>query len=59
MLDLVVNSEDVKFNYNHIPLKILKYNNLDNIVNNGYIYTKINKPWYELKQSDKTAHGIT
>ena len=53
----LVDSEYVKFNYNLIPQRIIDHNKLDTIVDNGFIYAKINKAWYGLKQSGKIAHN--
>ena len=55
MSDLV-DSEYVKFRYNLIPQRIIDHYKLDTIVDNGFVYAKINKAWYGLKQSGKIAH---
>lgn len=52
MSDLVA-SEYVKFNYSLIPQRIIEHYKLDKIVENSFVYTKINKAWYRLKQSEK------
>ena len=55
MSDLV-DSAYVKFNYKFIPQRIIHHYKLDTIVDNGFVYAKINKAWYGLKQSGKIAH---
>ena len=55
MSDLV-DSEYVKFSYNLIPKRIIDHYKLDTIVDNRFVYAKINKAWYGLKQSGKIAH---
>ena len=42
----LVNSEYVKFNYNLIPQRIIDHYKLDVVVDNGFVYAKINKAWY-------------
>ena len=42
MYDLV-NSEYIKFNYSLIPQKIIKDYKLNEIVDNGFVCTKINR----------------
>ena len=56
MSDLV-NSGYVKFNFNLIPQRIIDHYNLGDIVENGFVYAKINKGWFGLKQSGKIAHN--
>ena len=55
MSDLV-DSEYVKFSYSLIPQRIIEHYKLDTIMTNGFVYAKINKAWYGLKQSGKIAH---
>ena len=55
MSDLV-ESAYVKFNYKLIPQPIIDHYNLDDIFKDGFIYAKINKTWFGLKQSGKIAH---
>ena len=55
MFDLI-DSEYVKFNHNLIPQTIIDHYKLDTMVDNGFVYAKINKAWYGLKQSGKIAH---
>ena len=55
MSDLV-DSEYVKFNYTLIPQRIIDHYKLDTIVDSDFVYAKINKAWYGLKQSGKIAH---
>jgi hypothetical protein len=49
-------SENVRFKYDMIPPNIIKHYNLDTLVDNGFVYAKINKAWYGLKQSGRIAH---
>jgi hypothetical protein len=39
-----------------IPPNIIKHYKLDTMVDNGFVYAKINKAWYRLKQSGRIAH---
>jgi hypothetical protein len=39
-----------------IPPNIIKHYNLDTFVNGDFVYAKIKKAWYGLKQSGKIAH---
>ena len=55
MSDLV-DSENVKFNCNLISQRIINHYKLDTVVDNRFVYAKINKAWYRLKQSGKIAH---
>ena len=55
MSDLV-NSEYIKCNYSLSPQRINEHYNLDDIIENGFMYAKINKAWFGLKQSGKIAH---
>ena len=52
-----VESEYVKFNSKLIPQRIINHYNLNDIVEDGYVYTKINKTWFGLKQRGKIAHN--
>ena len=52
MSDLV-DSEYVKFNYIFIPQHIIEHYNSDDIVENGFVYAKLNKAWFGLKHSGK------
>lgn len=56
MSDLV-DSKYVKFNNSLIPQQIIEHYKLDKVVENGFVYAKINKAWYGLKQSGKIAHN--
>ena len=48
--------EYVRFKLESIPRRIMDYYNLWLLAHNGYVYAKINKAWYGLKQSGKIAH---
>jgi hypothetical protein len=39
-----------------IPPNIIQHYKLDNFVNGDFVYAKIKKAWYGLKQSGKIAH---
>ena len=56
MSDLV-DSKYIKFNYNLIPQRIIEHYKLSKIVENGFVYAKINKAWYGFKQSGKNANN--
>ena len=53
---LLPDSEYVKFSVDLIPPNIIKHYNLVPLIHNGYIYAKINKAIYGLKQSGKIAN---
>ena len=48
--------EYVRFKVEAIPPRIMDYYNLWGLAHNGYVYAKVNKAWYGLKQSGKIAH---
>ena len=48
MSDLV-ESEYVKFDIKLIPQRIIDHYNLNDIVENRFVYAKINKAWFGLK----------
>ena len=45
MSDLV-ESKYVKFNFKLIPQRIIDHYNLNNIVEDEFVYAKINKAWF-------------
>ena len=49
-------SEYVRFRFDMIPPKIIEHYGLDRFVQNSYVYARINKAWYGLKQAGKIAH---
>ena len=55
MSDLI-DSEYVKFKVDLIPPRILQYYNIQHLINEGYIYARINKAWYGLKNAGRIAH---
>ena len=55
MSDLV-DAEYVKFSYSLIPKRIIDHYQLDTIVDNWFVYAKIDKARYGLKQSGKIAN---
>jgi hypothetical protein len=56
LCSLLPDSEYVRFKYDMIPPNIIKHYSLDKFVVNGYVYARINKAWYGLRQSGKIAH---
>ena len=56
LCSLLPDSEYVRFKYDMIPPNIIKHYSLDKFVVDGFVYAKINKAWYGLKQSGKIAH---
>jgi len=48
--------EYVRFNIDLIPPCIIEHYQLQKLVHNGYVYAKIKRAWYGLKQSGKIAH---
>ena len=59
MSDLV-ESEYVKFDIKLIPQRIIDHYNINDIVDDkGFVYAKINKTWYGLKQNGKIAHNVS
>lgn len=56
LMSNLVDSEYVKLKFNLILQRIIDYYNLGDIVENNFVFAKINKAWFRLKQSGKTAH---
>ena len=52
----LVESEYVKLNIKLIPQRNINHYNLNDIVEDGFVYAKINKAWFGHKQSVKIAH---
>jgi len=48
--------EFVKFKISMIPEAIIQHYGLRALAHNGYVYARIKKAWYGLKQSGKIAH---
>ena len=46
----------VKFKYSEIPDDIKEQYDLQSLVHNGYVYVRIDKAWYGLKESGKIAN---
>ena len=46
----------VKFPVSQIPFEIINAYHLNDKVNNGFVYVKIKKAWYGLRESGKIAH---
>jgi hypothetical protein len=57
LCSLLPDEEYVWFKHDMIPPNIIKHYNLDMFVNGDFIYAKIKKAWYGLKQSDKIVHN--
>ena len=55
MLDLP-ESVYVRFKADQVPPRIIEYYDLQEKIHNGYIYARINKAWYGLKQTGKIVH---
>ena len=53
---MLAESEYVRFDVKLIPPRIIAQYNLQDKISNGYVYAKVNKAWYGLKQSGKIAH---
>ena len=53
---LLPDAEYVRSRYDLIPPRIIQHYNLDRIAHNGFVYAKIKRAWYGLKQSGKIAH---
>ena len=56
LCSLLPDAEYVRFKYDMIPPNIIKHYSLDKLVVDGFVYAKIKKAWYGLKQSGKIAH---
>ena len=56
MLSTLEQPEFVKFKLSMIPESIIQHYNLHQLAHNGYVYARIKKAWYGLKQSGKIAH---
>ena len=48
--------EYVRFRADMVSGRIIDYYNLRDKIYNGYIYAKIEKAWYGLKQAGRIAH---
>ena len=56
LYSLLKNPEYVRFKADQIPPNIIEKYNLTAKIHNGYIYAKVKKAWYGLKQSGRIAH---
>ena len=56
LASLLPESEYVKFRLDLIPAAIQSHYDLRAKAHNGYVYARVNKVWYGLKQSGKIAH---
>ena len=48
--------EFVRFKVDQIPPEIITHYQQENNIHNGFLYAKVKKAWYGLKQSGKIAH---
>ena len=49
-------AEYVRFSIHLIPPNIIAHYRLQKLISNGYVYARIKKAWYGLKQPGKIAH---
>ena len=49
-------AEYVRFHIDQIPPRIIEHYKLQGLVHKGYVYARIKRAWYGLKQSGKIAH---
>ena len=57
LMSNLVESKYVKFDIKLILQRIIDHYNLNDIIDDkGFVYAKINKAWFGLKQSGKIAH---
>ena len=56
LISLLPEAKYVQFRYNLVPGRIIDYYNLDKLVVDEYVYPRINRAWYGLKQGGKVAH---
>ena len=56
LISTLPEAEYVRFRYDLITPQIIEQYQLDLLVNNGFVYARINKAWYGLKQEGKIAH---
>ena len=56
LCSLLPDAQYVRFQYSLIPSEIIKHYNLDNKVVDGYVYAKIKRAWYGLKEAGKIVH---
>ena len=55
-MSMLPEAEYVRFRYDLIPPRIIEYYELDKLVIDDYVYARINKAWYGLKQGGKIAN---
>ena len=53
---LLPDTEYVRFRYDMIPPRIIKHYDVEPLVVDGYVYARINRAWYGLKQAGKISH---
>ena len=56
LMSLLPEAEFVRFRYDLIPPRIIEHYDLDSITVDGYVYARINRAWYGLRQSGKISH---
>ena len=53
---LLPEAEYVRFRLDLIPRAIIEHYKLGDLATNGFVYARVNKAWYGLKQAGKIAH---
>ena len=56
LMSTLPEAEYVRFRYDMIPPRIIKQYQLELLAVDGFVYARINKAWYGLKQGGKIAH---
>ena len=56
LCSMLPDSEYICFQAHLVPQEIIDYYNLTDKIHNGYIYARVKKAWYGLKQAGKIAH---
>ena len=49
-------SQYVRFDVKLIPQEIIDYYDLHDKIHNSYVYARVKKAWYGLKEAGKIAH---
>ena len=55
LCSLLLDAQYIRFQYSLIPPDINKHYSLDDNVVDGYVYKKIKRAWYGLKEGEKIA----
>ena len=56
LCSLLPESQYVRFDVKLIPQEIIDYYDLYDKIHNGYVYARVKKAWYGLKEAGKIAH---